>query len=210
MAEMKDFPANSNKKKTNAPAKAENKPEVEKVVKGEVVKKKIPIGKKFSMVFLGGELKSAGRFIATDVLLPALRNLIVEMTEKGIEKVVFGDNRPTPRSGMGSTSRISYNRPTERYGPRREVNIGHQSSRPRTQEIADIYLETLEDAEIVVERLSDRIEQYDFVTVAELYKMCGIPHNHVDTNWGWSDLRRVTIRQTRQGYTLDMPRIEEA
>ncbi len=207
-----DFPANSNKSKDEPnpkPGKPEKK-EVEKVIQGEVIQKKKSFSTKFKEVFMGGELKTASKYIASDVLLPAVRNMVVEATSRGIERLIYGDSAPPRRSGYGPGGRINYNRPTERYGPQQRAYLPGQSQQiqPRRSDIADIVLMNREDAELVVERLGDIIQAYDVVSVADLYDMLGLPSTYVDNSWGWSSINYVNIRQVREGWMIDMPRIE--
>lgn len=204
-----EFPANSNK------SKDEQKPEpkkeaIEKVIQGEVIQKKKSFNSKFKEVFLGGELKTASKYIASDVLLPAVRNMVVEATSRGIERLIYGDAAPPRRSGYGGGSRINYNRPTDRYAPQQRAYLPGQSQQlqPRRQDIADIVLMNREDAELVVERLGDIIQAYDVVSVADLYDMLGLPSTYVDNSWGWTSINYVNIRQVREGFMIDMPRIE--
>ena len=149
---MEEFPANSHKSKEKAkPEKVEKN--IEAVIKGEVIQKKKPFGAKFKEVFLGAELKTASRYIASDVLLPAVRNMIVEATSRGIERLIYGDSAPPRRSGYGGGgTRVNYNRAGERFGPQQRAYLPGQSReiRPRRQDIADIVLMNREDAEIVV------------------------------------------------------------
>ncbi len=93
------FPGNSKKAKA-----FEEKPEkkaVEKVVTGEVVQKKPPILQRVKNIFFAGDVNTVTRYLAQEVLLPALRNLIVDSTTKCIEKMMYGDNM-SPRYSAGS------------------------------------------------------------------------------------------------------------
>lgn len=210
---MENFPSNSHKSQEAKKAK-EEKPEksVEKVIQGEVVVKKKPFGVKFKEVFLGAELKTASKYIASDVLLPALRNMVVEATSRGIERLIYGDSAPPRRSGYGGGPRVNYNRPSERYGPQQRAYLPGQSHQiqPRRQDIADIVLLNREDAELVVERLGDILDAWDVVSVADLYDLVGLPSTYVDNSWGWTSeaIKYVNIRQTRDGFLLEMPRTE--
>jgi hypothetical protein len=61
---------------------------------------------------------------------------------------------------------------------------------------------------MVLERLSDIIEQYAVASLADLHELAGIPTTHVDNKWGWESLRFAEIRQIREGYLLDLPPAE--
>lgn len=207
---MENFPSNSHKNKPEPKKEEKPKKEIESVVTGKVIQKKKGFGHKFREVFLGMELKSASRYIAADVLLPALRNTIVEATTRGIERLIYGDNAPQGRRPGYGGPRVEYHRANERFKPQQRAYLPRENrpAVPRRQDIADIILERREDAERVVEMLSDIIQAYDVVSVADLYSLVDIPSTYIDNNWGWSDIRYVNILQVREGWLIEMPRIE--
>jgi hypothetical protein len=213
--EPSDFPGNakaSREKDVKKPAPKSEKPKVEKVVKGEAVKLKRGFGTRFKEVFLGSDAKSATRYITTDVLLPALRNLIVDATSKGIERLIYGD---TIRRGRGGREeygrpRVQYNNPLSRYSGRPGPMLPDQPPLPdrRTRGAEDIVLVSREEAETVIERLTDIVDQYEVASVADLYDLVGLPTTYVDNKWGWTNLSYASVRQIREGYLLDLPRAE--
>jgi hypothetical protein len=217
-----DFPGNSNtskqqqakprrKEPTQKGSKQEKK--VEKVVTGEVIKKPKSLGRRTKDIFLGEELKTAGRYILQDVLVPALKNLMVDTTTKGIERVIYGDQPSIRRTQVGgSQTRISYNTPVNRS--RLLANLPDQPSVPRPihgrrrHNVDDILLASSQEAELVVEGLKNIIEQYEAASVADLYELIGMPSAYTDNQWGWYVLHPVNIRQVREGYLIDLPPVE--
>jgi len=203
-----DYQGNTNKDKE---PKIEKKPEIEKVVTGEVVQKPKPLTRKFKETFFGGDLKMSMRYVAGDVMLPALRNLIVDMTTKGMERIVFGESlyrrRPTEYR-----SRVQYNNPIYRPDPR-ELSRGRlpdqRPYRTNRRDMNEIFVEDRGEAELVVERLIDIIDKYEVVSVADLLDLLGQPSVHTDNKWGWTYLKNIEIRQTRDGYLIDLPAPEE-
>ena len=214
-----DFPSNSEKgkarpvNKDNKPAIKKKAPEknIEKVVTGEVSKKPKSAGRRARDVIFGEEFKAAAHYVMNEVLIPAVRNLIVDTTTKGIERVIYGDSAPR-RSSIGSTgSRYSYNSPVNRNIQRRG-NLPDQPSRfstnRRRHNIDDILLTSREEAEKVVERLIDVIDTYDCASIADLYELVGFPSSYTDNQWGWFYMHPVNIRQVREGYLIDLPPVE--
>jgi hypothetical protein len=209
-----DYPSNSNKDKEKDNSKAvEPVKKVEKVeLEGQVLTRKTPIGSRIKSIFLGGEFKSAAQYIGAEVLLPALRNLLVDATTKGIERVVYGDssyNRPrTPEY----RPRVTYNNPVNRgysRDPRERANLPDQPSRPRPRhDRTEIILASRGDAELILERLQDIIDRYQVASMADLHELVGLPTTHVDNKWGWESIRFAEIRQIREGYLLDLPPAE--
>jgi hypothetical protein len=74
-------------------------------------------------------------------------------------------------------------------------------------EFDEIILESRAEAELVLEKLTDLIEQYDVATVADLYELVGISSSHVDQKWGWDDIRDSGAERVRGGgYLLSLPK----
>lgn len=201
-----EFPGNSK----NVVGGAE-RPKVEKVVTGEVVQRKKSLGTKFKDVFIGGEFKSAARYVAADVLLPALRNLIVDTTTKGIERIIYGESAAARRRLPDYRPRIQYNSPVYRGDPRERSYLPKQPphvTRGSRHQVGEVIVTTREEAESVVEQLTEIISKYDVATVGELYDLLGLATTYVDNKWGWTFLNRVEIRQIREGYLIDLPPAE--
>jgi hypothetical protein len=207
-----DYQSNSRKQREGLPI-GESEKKVEKVVTGEVIQKPKSIGRKFKDIFFGGDIRLATRFVTGEVLLPALRNLVVEMTSKGIERVVYGEST-FRRQYHDPRPRIMYNNPLYRPDPRQPNipvpmrRIPDQNFRTR-RDAQDIILQNREEAELVVERLIDIIDKYQVVSLADLYDLLGLQTSHIDNKWGWTYLNNVEIRQIRDGYLIDLPPLEE-
>lgn len=192
-----DYQSNSKKTKQEA-VKPDKK--IEKVVTGAVVVQKKPLGQKFKDIFIGADFGNVVRYVGAEVMLPAFRNMIVDASTKGIERMMYGETAVRRRN---TGPRITYNSPINRgsrYEPQR--SIPQRSSR---QSREDFILSSREEAESVLERMSDIIDSYDVVSVADLNELVGFPSNHVDNKWGWINLAGSEVRQIREGYLLDLP-----
>lgn len=209
-----DYQGNTNKSKEEKEKKAEKN--TEKVITGEVIQKPKSLGHKFKETFFGGDAKTAARYVTSDVLLPALRNLIVDSVTKGAERLVFGESmsRRGPRP-TDYRSRFEYRRPQVRsQGQIIDIQASPPDQRPgawrtRRREFNDIVLTTREDAELIVEKLIEFIEKYDVVSLLDLYELLGQPSSPLDAKWGWSYLSNVEIRQIREGYLIELPSLQE-
>jgi hypothetical protein len=201
------------------PLNREEKPakQVEKVVTGEVVLKPKGIGYKFKTIFLGGDLKSAGKSVVADVIFPGLRRLLFDAIVNGSSETIFGDRYRQKRNVEYGT-RVNYtpynttvNRaplrePRERMGP----PLPDQPRRyvQERAENRDVILARKEDAERVVEGMIDIISQYDTASLADLYELMGQPSTPIDFKWGWSYFTNVQIRQVREGWLIELPPLE--
>lgn len=204
-----DFPSNSAKSRFGDGKKPEKN--VTKVVTMEVTTRKRPLGARFKDVFIGGESKAALRYVGYEVLLPALRNMIVDTTTKGIERVIYGD--AAPRREYGSNTRIAYNSPVSRYGHRPGYSQSPLNrptpSRSRNAEI-ELLFGSREEAERVLEMMAEIVDTWEFASVADLHELSGLPSVHTDQKWGWSNLTSASVRQIREGFVIDFPPVQPA
>lgn len=213
---MDNFPGNSRRttRVTNAAEPAEKpeetKKKIDKVVEGDVVRRKKPLGKRFVETFIGGDTKGVANYIVMDVLLPAAKDTIADAFSQGIERMLFGEVRSTSRRtgnrpGQGYTS---YNRFSSSSSSRREDSRTVSRQARARHDFDEIILATRVEAEEVIERLFDLVSNYDSATVADLYELVGLSGNYTDNNWGWTDIRGAGVTRVRSGYLLDLPRPE--
>jgi hypothetical protein len=214
-----DYAGNTKKDREKSEKQAAPKEKVEKVIVGEVIQKERGPGRKFKEIFFGGDAKQAARFVASDVLLPALRNLVVDMVTKGAQSLVYGDSayrRRPPTVNYGA--RYQVGGPAAPSNPFTRVPelVGNQRFQPGTarvrqnrHEMNDVILGDKQEADLVIERLIDILEKYDVVSLADLNDLLGLETSHIDNKWGWTYLANAQVRQIRQGYLLELPPLEE-
>lgn len=78
-----------------------------------------------------------------------------------------------------------------------------------SSEVRDVFCETRIDADLILERLGDVIEKYEWATVADLKTMMDESPSTTDNNWGWDDVSHARIERTRDGYVIVLPRPED-
>ncbi|MET0786533.1 MAG: hypothetical protein ABWY25_07505 [Paenisporosarcina sp.] len=206
-----DYQGNTNKDKEPKPDK-----QIEKVVTGEVIQKPKSIGHKFKTIFFGGTLKNSVNYVTGDIVLPAIRDLVVDAIANGAKRMVYGESMYRRRVSE-YRPRVSYNNPVYRGSPLaprdpREIprgNLPDQSRyRQERREANDLIIPSREEAELVLERLIDIIDKYDAASLADLYDLMGLPTSPIDNKWGWTSLGKVEVRQVREGYVIDLPELE--
>jgi hypothetical protein len=204
-----DYPSNSrsrNEPEEQAPKK------VERVIEGEVLRRKKPWSRRIIESF-GGGTKGVGGFVLLDVLLPAAKDALADATSQGIERMLFGEVRSTsrrPRGNRGGGSYVSYDRYSDdRNSRNRQSDRRQVSSRSRANhDFDEVILPTRVEADEVIERLFDLVSKYEAATVADLYELVGETSNYTDQKWGWTDIRGAGVTRIRNGYLLDLPRPE--
>lgn len=207
-----EFPSNSHNAGDPKEEKTAEPKRVEKVVVGDVERRKKPFGKRFTETFVGGDARNVVQYVLFEVLVPAAKDTIADAVSQGVERMIFGEARsPSRRTGYrpgGSSSYVSYNKfgsskrdPRDRDEPRglsRQARTNHQFD--------EILLATRAEAETVIERLYDLVNEYELATVADLLELVGETPSYTDGKWGWDDMHGATVRRVREGYLLDLPK----
>jgi len=189
---------------------------IEKVVQGEVVIRRKPWTKRWKELLLGDDMDSVGQYLVLDVLLPAVKDTIVDIATQGVERIFYGEVRSNHRRGprhnsSNYTNYTNYTRYQSQADRRPQRSRSDLSPRARaTHDFDQIILRTRGEAQEVIDRLFDLIQKYDSATVADLYELVGIPGDYTDDKRGWTDLRGAgATRLSRgSGYLLDLPRPE--
>lgn len=195
-----------NSMKSKAEEKTEpSKKEVHQITKTQArIRKKSP-GKKFLESFIADDAVNIKDYIIYDVLLPALKNTVVDAVTNSIQMIFWGDKRPssnTLRSGgktyvsYGSYSSISSS------NNRRDMGAG---SRAR-HNFDDLVLSSRGEAEDVLSQLVDLTIDYGFASIADLYYMTGLQSTPTDQKWGWRDLSTAYVARVRDGYMIKLPK----
>lgn len=198
-----DFPEN----RREVPKKEIEK-KVEKIVSGEVQRRKKPMGKRFAETMIQGEASSVWSYVINDILVPAAKDTVADVFTQGVERMLFGEARSTSRRGHrgGSSNHINYSRFSTGPVGRRDDSRSMSRRARASHNFDEIILDTRVEAETVLERLFDLISQFEEARVADLYDLVGITGDYTDAKWGWTDLRGADITRVRNGYLLDLPR----
>jgi hypothetical protein len=221
---MDDLPSNSSRARRSAGPKETPEPEtekkVERVISSSVTRRKKPIGKKIKETFFGGDPRDVTEHIVQDVVVPGIKNTISDMLIETIERAFYnGEARSGTRRGASrfGAPHNPYNRysstgqPTEKsWGgkPDPRSPVGTTRRGRAMHDFEEIILDTKSEAEEILDRLVGHCEQFEGVTVAELYTMLGEKATWQDEKWGWNDLRDARTSRVRGGYLLDLPRPE--
>lgn len=146
------------------------------------------------------DVSSVGETVLWDVIIPTVKNLISDTVTRGIESMLYGgDSRPRSRNSYSDYS--GYSRPKgdrDRPAERRK----QRSARHAEPERNEIIFDSRSDANDVIDRMSDLIDQYGQASLADLNALIGASSNFIDDNWGWTDMGSFDVRQVRDGFML--------
>lgn len=204
---MEDYAGNVKKDKDK---EKKDKPEknIQKVVTTDVVVQKKSLGRKIRDLIIEAEMRNVGRYIFSEVLIPAFKGVVSDAMNKGTDRMLYGERSRRNHYTMGP--RVTYNSPINRgYREPERSRYGPATSAPRVARAReDFILSSREEADLVLERMNDIIDTYEAVSVADLNELVGLPTTHVDNKWGWTFLGDVDVRQIREGYLIDLPQPE--
>lgn len=195
-----NLPDNSHKGRDAKKQNPEGK-RAEKVVKGKVKTKKNEM-RKLTDVFISEDIVNVKSYILMDVLVPAIKKAIYDIVVNSLDMSLYGG-----RGGNGkrpTADKVSY----RDYGSSsRRDDRGHVGNRTTSgYSYDDIVLETRGEAEAVLSRMDELMDEYQIVRVADLYDLVGITGEYTDNNYGWTNIRNASVERVRDGYKIKMPR----
>jgi hypothetical protein len=192
--DLKDKIAAKQADKSNSPEK------LEKVISGEIVKKKKSSA--IASEFVKEEPSYVRDYILGEIILPAVKNTIADIVKNATDLFLFGEvsgNRSrNDRTGYSRRSRDDrdFDRPRDR----------RRYSERRYDDFSDIVMTSRADATMVLNDLRDQIEDYGYATVANFYELVGEDSGHNDVKYGWESLDRAYVESVRGGYIIVFPR----
>lgn len=165
------------------------------------------LGSKFKDTFLGEEIKDAKSYIIFDVIVPSIKEMIVDTVENAVE-MIFGVSGRTRSRGSsrvtGKGESVSY----QAY-----YKSSKESGRARTEErdsyngYKEVIMDSRGAAEEVLDILIEAVNEYKQVSIADLYDAANLPPGPwTDNKYGWTDLRSAYIKRVRDGYLIVLPR----
>lgn len=206
---------NSHKARAAAEAAAAPAPQREKlesvVKKGQVIQKKPNVFKRTARSMVADDVQNVGDFVVTDILVPALRNLIYDVIVGGAGRTIFGNaaaRRPGVNPGLFGTAqnlKTAYHAASNPTAGAAPMHPGMTKQAQARFDFSEISLTDHSEALYIVELLKTRVAEYGTASVADLYDLLGHTGAFTDQNWGWNDLSMAKVQQNRAGFVLDLP-----
>lgn len=186
-----EYKSNSFKSKEEPSQIAEKK-----TIKGRL-KKKSNL-ERFTESFIKEDISNVGRYILTEVIIPAVKKAIDDTVTSGISMILYGN---TDRIRKKSDSRSSYH---EYYEKDRNRS---NSSRPNGRyNYNEIIFDTRSEAEEVLDMMAEAIDTYGVVSVGDFYEFAGYSGSYTDNKYGWKDIHNASVAYRSDGYVLKLPR----
>lgn len=195
---MEDYKANSHRSREENNLSVEKK-KIEPVVKGTVKKRKNGV-RKFTDTFISEDIHNVKSYVVMDVLVPAIKKAVSDIVTNGIEMILYGETRGRSRSGASTVSYRSY------YDDRRDDRRYSETRTRSGYSYDDLTFAYRDEAEEVLTRMDEIMEEYKVVSVADMYDLANVSRSYTDNNYGWTDIRSAEIVHVRNGYVIRMPK----
>lgn len=191
---METYRGNSYRERSNQASKEDKK--IEKVTTGKVRTKKKSEMSKLKDVFIAEDVRNVKSYVVLDVLVPAIKKAIYDIVVDGVG-MILGESVAKKRSGSNYVPYRDYSSSTRRDSERRR----------RGYEIDDVILDSRGEAEDVLDRMDDVLDEYKVVTVSDFYDLVGISDEPIDHKYGWRNIASAEVVRSRDGgYMIRLPR----
>lgn len=182
--------------------------ELEKVVQGEVKRKKQPAGKRLRESLGLEETRTVGDYLVWDVLIPAAKEMVADLVKKGIDVFLYGGASPR-RSKSDGKSYVSYEGyySNKRTGNSRDYKQERGRYYKKAFDFREFVFEDRRDAEMVLNELCETIDVYGFAKISDFYSLVGeTERDFTDHGYGWDALGAASVERVRDGWVVDLPR----
>lgn len=190
-----------------------NREPVKKIVKTQPKKYKKGLVERLVVGLVGPDgIRAIGRQLNQEIVVPAIKNIVVDSITSGIQMAIFGEDR----GGHGAPRRSGGYSQGSQY--RQQVNYArnYQTASERTAEprrvrgrgVPEEYIIATRDEAIdVLATLRDSIDNYGQVALADYLDMIGADTTYTDETQGWTDLSRARVQAVRGGFMIVFPQM---
>lgn len=175
-------------------------------VDGTFTKTKKSFGRRLADAFIGKDVGNVGEYILFTATIPVLKRIICDIGRDLPQMILFGKTMNTPYASQSSV--YPYNRVTVSSYQQPKINMYGQPVQPQVNSVMfdDISSPDVSALETLREEMIEHIRTYGKISIATVNEMIRAPISPTDNNWGWTSLTSSDIRQSRDGYTLVMPK----
>lgn len=197
-----------------------DKKKLDKLIDVQPVKRKRGLMSRLVSGVLGPEgLPGIGSYVNDEIIVPAIKNIIVDAVTSGINMVMYGDSKPRGGGHAGysrNRSSSSSYRPTTNYQSRyaQTEPAEQRRAQPRSSRygVDEYIIDERFDAAHVLTALTEYADMYETVSIADYYELIGVPSQHTDNTYGWTmeSILEASVVPIRggQGYIIKFPPVE--
>lgn len=174
---------------------------------------------KFASNIISEDAQNVKSYIIMDVLIPSFKKAISDIVTNGIDIILYGEAGHTKRSNASRVSyRNYYDSPSDRFGKSGGTRYDSRDTRERGDTrpgrgsvslFDDIVVDSMGEAKDILSRMSEYLEIYPVISVADMYDLANIttfPHTY--NNYGWRSVVDAQVIRVSDGYLIKMPPVE--
>lgn len=198
------LPANSNVSSKTKAIVSDQTQRAKQITKGRTIKTHDGFFSKLIQNLISDDPSSVKTYLIDDILIPGVKDLIANAINLGIDAIFFGSGSEQSfrKSRTSQNGRVSYQKYYDQNTRGRQRYSNHDA---RRSDADDILVETRREAQEILNELNCILEEYDQVSVGDLYDAAGMTTNFTMYKYGWFNLSNARIRQVRDGYLIIMP-----
>lgn len=158
-------------------------------------------------------IRAIGSYIGREIVVPAIKNIIVDGFTTGINRAVYGeDDRRRPRhSSQPGYTYGGYTQYNNSYkgGQNSTVNgRGYNENVRASNRLIEYAIVDYSEALDALDQIKELASKYGEVSVAEYYSTIGVKVESTDYDYGWTyeDVSRVGLVSANGGWVFNLPR----
>lgn len=161
--------------------------------------------------------RGIGNYISQEIVVPAIKDIVVSSITSGVNMAVYGEERPSgaPYKGVNTVNHRTTT--PSRTQPRTNYGGYYQGSQPtsrvttgvgRQQQVEEYILGSRQEAEGVLNEMWVVVNSYGSASIADYYEMIGVPTAYTHNSYGWDagDMAHTQLRKVSGGYIISFPR----
>lgn len=199
--DIPDLPGNSNIEKSRQADTTEQHSESKAVAHGRL--KTVKRRTRLSDIFTPEDTSSVASFVFTRLIIPRLQVLAVDTINAVARAIFLGErtSEPSRKTPGGYTSYQGY------YGGEKKPATKLSSSKKTNGsfQFQDVVVDSYGDAQLILDRLDEQLDDQGYVTVSYLYEAAGLPCPFTGNYYGWENISSARIVTDSDGYLIEMP-----
>ena len=198
---MEEYRSNSLKIRDGTTEQIEDR-KINPVVSGTATTQKRSGLRRFKESIIAEDMNSVGSWILAEVLIPSFKKLLYDVITDGANMFIYG--KSSSSKSLSTMSKVSYgNFYSKSYGDSLRAGSTNNSF-----DYDNIIFTNRGDAEAVLTGMEDILDQFDVVSVADLYELADVAApNWTANKYGWTSLKGSQVLRCRDGYLIKLPRV---
>lgn len=214
MAEIPNITPNSHKYKEEQATNVENtEKKLSPVVSaGKARVKKKSVLSNITKSIISDDAQNVKSYILMDVLIPSFKKALSDIVTNGVDILLYGENGQKKKTNAGRVSYRNYydDKTGDRYSSRSSSRDDSRASRGKNSDALfdDVVVDSRGEAEEILNRMSEYLDTYPVISVADMYDLANIttfPYTYND--YGWKSVAGAKPVRVNDGYLIKMPPI---